>query len=342
MRVLILGGTGFIGPAVVRQLAERGNEITVYHRGKTQADLPNGVRRLLGERSELPGRRDELARLAPEVVLDMRPMTEAEARTAMSAFTGIARRIVAISSGDVYRAYGRLIGTEPGPLDPVPLTEGSPLRDKLYPYRGETPRAEDDPRRWTDDYDKVLVERAVLGEPALPGTVLRLPATYGPRDGQHRLFEYLKRMDDGRPAILLDEGLAGWRWMRGYVENVAEAIALAIVDERAAGRVYNVAEEVAYSEAEWARRIAEAAGWRGEIVALPRERLPKHLIPDLNTAQALTMDSSRIRAELGYRESVALDEALRRAVAWERANPPGKIDAAPFDYAAEDAALAAM
>ena len=34
MRVLILGGTGFIGPAVVRLLAEQGNEITLYHRGK--------------------------------------------------------------------------------------------------------------------------------------------------------------------------------------------------------------------------------------------------------------------------------------------------------------------
>lgn len=342
MRVLVLSGTGFIGHVVVRLLAERGDEITVYHRGQTRADLPDGVRHILGERSELPARREELAQRAPEVVLDMRPMAEAEARAALATFSGVARRIVAISSGDVYRAYGRLIGTEPGPLDAVPLTEESPLREKLYPYRGETPRAEDDPRRWTDDYDKILVEHAILSEPALPGTVLRLPAVYGPRDGQHRLFEYLKRMDDGRPAILLDKGVAGWRWMRGYVENVAEAIALAVSNERAAGRDYNVAEEEAYSEAEWARRVGDAAGWHGEIVTLPRERLPKHLVPDINTSQDLTMDSSRIRAELGYREPVPLDEALRWAIAWERANPPAEIDAAQFDYAAEDAALAAM
>lgn len=340
MRVLILGGTGFIGPAVVQLLAAQGNEITVYHRGKTEANLPDNVRHLLGERSALSTRKDEIARLAPEVVLDMRPMTEAEAQAAMAIFSGMARRIVAISSGDVYRAYGRLIGTEPGPPDPVPLTEDAPLREKLYPYRGETPRAEDDPRRWTDDYDKILVERVVLGDSALPGTVLRLPAVYGPRDEQHRLFEYLKRMDDGRPAILLDEGVANWRWMRGATENVAAAIALAVSDGRAAGRVYNVAEEVAFSEAEWVRRIGEAADWHGEIVTLPRARLPKHLVPDINTAQDLTTDSSRIRAELGYREPIALDEAMRRAVAWERANPPATIDAAQFDYAAEDAALA--
>jgi hypothetical protein len=40
-------------------------------------------------------------------------------------------------------------------------------------------------------------------------------------------FTYIKRMDDGRPAILLDEAYARWRWARGYVENIAHAIALA-------------------------------------------------------------------------------------------------------------------
>src|SRR5260370_3635763 len=157
MRVLVLGGTSFIGPAVVRLLAERGHEVAVYHRGQTHADLPPSVTHLLGERDALPDRRDELSRLAPDVALDMRPMTGAEAAAVMAALSGIVRRIVAISSQDVYRAYGRLIGTEPGPPDPVPLTEAAPLRAQLYPYRGETPRTPDDPRRWLDDYDKLLM-----------------------------------------------------------------------------------------------------------------------------------------------------------------------------------------
>ena len=44
----------------------------------------------------------------------------------------------------------------------------------------------------------------MLSDPELPGTVLRLPAVYGPEDRQHRTFEYLKRMDDGRRAILVE------------------------------------------------------------------------------------------------------------------------------------------
>ena len=50
-------------------------------------------------------------------------------------------------------------------------------------------------------------------------------------------------MDDGRPVILLDQGIATNRISRGYVENVASAIALAIADNTAAGRIYNVGDE---------------------------------------------------------------------------------------------------
>jgi nucleoside-diphosphate-sugar epimerase len=339
MRVLVIGGTGFIGPSVVRSLSEQGHDVTLFHRGKTRADLPEGVRHVFGERADLPAYREEFAHAEPEVALDMRPLTEAEAHAAVEALRGIARRLVAISSQDVYRAYGRLIGTEPGPPDAISLTEDSPLREKLYPYRGETPRSEDDPRRWTDDYDKILVERIVLGEPNLAGTVLRLPMVYGPRDGQHRLFEYLKRMDDSRPAILLDEGTAGWRSNHGYVDNVADAIALAVTDDHAAGRVYNVGEDESLPQSEWIQCIAEQAGWQGSIVTLPLDRLPAHLKPNIDTAHDLAVDTSRLRAELGYQEAISRPEALRRTIAWERANPPEQVDPARFDYDAEDAVL---
>lgn len=78
------------------------------------------------------------------------------------------------------------------------LVESSPLRERLYPYRGVSiPRPYG--INW-DEYDKILVERVVLGNSDLPVTVLRLPMVFGPgaRDAaQRRFFPYLKRMDDG-------------------------------------------------------------------------------------------------------------------------------------------------
>jgi nucleoside-diphosphate-sugar epimerase len=138
-------------------------------------------------------------------------------------------------------------------------------------------------------------------------------------------------MLDGRRVIVLDEGLARWRCLRGYVEDVAAAIALAVADPRAAGRVYNVAEPAAHTEADWVARVGEAAGWAGRIVSAPRGRLP---VP-FHTEQDLVTDSGRIRAELGYAEVIAPEEALGQTVAWERENLPDQ----PLDYTKEDAVI---
>src|SRR5262249_33474765 len=149
-------------------------------------------------------------------------------------------------------------------------------------------------------FDNIDVER-VVGENASPVTVLRLPATHGPGDPQHRLFRYLQRMDARRPGIVLEETHARWRWTRGYVDNVAAAIALAMENHQAAGCVYNVAEPTAYTEAEWVRRIGEAIGWEGEIAAIPDRDLPEPLRQPFDYSQDYVVDSTRIRRELGYR-----------------------------------------
>jgi nucleoside-diphosphate-sugar epimerase len=146
-------------------------------------------------------------------------------------------------------------------------------------------------------------------------------------------------MDDGRPAILIDERFADWRWARGYVEDVAAAIALAAADERASGRVYNVAQPEAYSEAQWARMIAEVHGWQGEIVAVPPALLPESMQADYDSRQEYVVSSNLIRDELGYEERVPLVEGLRRTIEWERANPPEGVE---LDYAAEDETLARL
>jgi len=336
MRILVIGGTGFIGPPLVRQLAAAGHSVGVLHRGNARFDLP--AEEILGDRRDLASIRPKA-----DVVVDLILSSGKQARELMEVFNSVAQRVVAASSMDVYRACGVLHGSEEGPLEPTPLTEDSPLRTKLQTYPPPQLKMLQQIFGWVDDeYDKIPVEQAILRDPDLPGTVLRLPMVYGPGDRLHRFHPVLKRIDDGRRAIIFEETLAQWRAPRGYVENVAAALALAAVDERASGRVYNVAEQPAYSELEWARKIAAATDWGGEFVVLPRERTPEHLIQGGNTAQHWEADSSRIRRELGYKEIVGLEEGIRRTIEWERANPIGEFNPHRFDYPAEDAALAAI
>ncbi|HXP85128.1 MAG TPA: NAD-dependent epimerase/dehydratase family protein [Bryobacteraceae bacterium] len=334
MDVLVIGGTGFIGQFLVRQLAAMGRSVCVFHRGKSRPDLP--AEHIFGDWRDLP-------KLKPraDIVVNLILASGAQAREFMAVFRGRARRVVAASSADVYRACGILHRLEEGPPDPVPLTEESPLRSKPQTYPREQIELIKKMVPWWDDaYDKIPVEQAILGDPELPGTVLRLPMIYGPGDYARRFHPVLKRIDDNRRVILYEQGWAAWRAPRGYVENVVAALALTVVNDLSAGRIYNVAESPAYSELEWARKIAVATGWTGEFMVLPEERTPAHLKPPGNTAQHWELDSTRIRRELGYREIVPLDEAIRRTIEWERANPPGEANPHPFDYAAEDAAIA--
>lgn len=342
MEILIIGGTNFIGPYVVRRLSELGHRVTIFHRGKTTTELPPGVTEMKGDRANLLDMRSDFSRIAPDVVLDMVAYTEQEAQTAIDTFRGIAGRIVVISSMDVYRAYGIILGLESG-IEPVPLTEESPLREKLYPFQNLPQR----PLNAPADYEKILVEKAVMADAKLadklPGTVLRLPMVYGPGDPLHRLEPFLRRMDDNRSAIVVEENVARWRSSWGYVENVAEAIALTVTDERAKGRIYNVCDARVFSEAERIEFIKELAAWEGRLLLASKDRLPTEWQLPLNVKQDWLIDSNRIRQELGYSEIVSLDEGLKRTIDWQRSQPShdNAMQTAPYllDYATEDALL---
>jgi nucleoside-diphosphate-sugar epimerase len=339
MKILLLGGTGFIGRHVTRLLVEQGHNVAVFSRSASNAELPDSAERIAGNRRTLADYRNAFRRFAPDVVVDFILSSERQARASMECFHGVTKRIVALSSGDVYRACAILHKTDSGPLQPTPLTEDSEMRTNTAVYGPEVLEHVRAFYPWLDDeYDKIPVERAIMSDPELPGTVLRLPMIYGPGDPVHRLFPYLKRMDDRRPAVLIQEDAARWRGPRGYVENVAAAIAVAAVSEVASGRIYNVAELTAHAELEWIGAIGRATRWPGAVIPVPIELTPPHLRVPFNNAQNWDMSSRRIRDELGLREPVDEAVALDRTIAWERAHPP-QFDPKLFDYAAEDEAL---
>lgn len=285
MRILVIGGTGFIGRPLVEQLLAAGREVAVLHRGRTPA--PEGVRDIVDPSMGRPLVEFPAAALAcePDAVVHMIPMGEAEGRAAAQAFAGRAGRIVAIGSCDVYLAWARFTRTEPGPVEPMPVTEMSPLRTRLYPYRGRAPR----PDPMFDWYDKILMEREIAAAPPLSAVRLRLPKVYGRGNNADlaTVYGYADHPD--------------WRWTHGYVENVAAAIALAATHPAAGGRIYNLGEGVTPTVAE-------------RLAAMPPSRLPL-IQSDNDFAQDVVIDTTAIRTELGFAEPVAYEEGIRRSLA---------------------------
>jgi nucleoside-diphosphate-sugar epimerase len=298
------------------------------------------VLQMEGDRNRLRDYEAHFRQFAPHVIVDMILSSGEQADQLVDLAGDLKVRVVAISSMDVYRAWGVMQGTEPGGLEPMPITEDSPLRTVRKAYPPEVVQTIKNIFTWLNPgYDKIAVEQAVMRNRS-GGTVVRLPMVYGPGDPLHRLHGMLQRIRDGRPAIILAEDHARWRGPRGYVGNVAHAIALAAVSEAASARTYNVCDEPSLPELEWQAKVVAQTTWGGRLVVLPTRLTPKHLLMLGNPAQHLAASSQRIRSELGYQEPFTMPEAIGRTISWEQANPPAGPSLHQFDYPAEDAALA--
>jgi nucleoside-diphosphate-sugar epimerase len=321
VRVVVLGGTRFIGRATVEDLAADGHELLLAHRGELEPDgLPPALH-LHCDRAALDDHREELAAFRPDAVVDCRALTRRDAEIAVQALPGVERWVV-ISSIDVYRAFGAV--NEGRETDPIPLDEESPLRSERYPYRGKLPDRH--------DYDKLDVEDVYLPRGA---TVLRLPMVYGERDYQLREEFILRRVRAGRTRIPFGSG--GWLTCRGYVRDVARAVRLALETPNVNG-VFNVCEDRTYSMRMWARMILDAAGSDAELVQVPDAALPADLELTGNVLQHVLASSRKARAALGWTTSEPF-ETLRATVRWHLDHPPADADT---DFAADDRALASL
>lgn len=131
MRVLVVGGTNFIGPEVVRRLQEHGADVTVLHRGEHEEDLGD-ARHVHADRSEV-GR--VASELEPDVILDMVPIHARHGSEITDAARNAdVRRVVAVSSVDTYRGYDVVHRRDPD-LQEIPFRESDEVRRHRYPYR---------------------------------------------------------------------------------------------------------------------------------------------------------------------------------------------------------------
>ena len=153
MKILLIGGSGFIGSFTAAALQKDGHHVTVFHRGTTKAVA--GAEGILGNRQFLQDYQPEFRRQKFDVVVDFVLSSARQAQQLMNTFRGIAARVVALSSMDVYRAVGVFYGFEPGGLQELPLTEDSDLRTSRNVYSPEALKKARAAYPWIDDeYDQ--------------------------------------------------------------------------------------------------------------------------------------------------------------------------------------------
>lgn len=327
MRVVVIGGTSFIGRRIVEDLVARGDEVTVVHRGETEPVDWVGCRHIHVDRAAFSSVAAQVRAAAPDAVVDTLAMSRSDVDAVLPHLPDA--QLVVLSSVDVYRAFGLVLTDQEG--EPLPLTEDSPVRETRYPYRDSGVRP--------DDYDKLDVEPAYLARGA---TALRLVMIYGEHDPKRREEFILRRVRAGRRRIPV--GPASWLWTRCYVGDVAGAVLAALGNARAAGEVFNVGEPAVRSIRGWAEDILAAAGHDAELVTVPEFALPEDMSMTRSVDQHLLVDVGKAAEVLGWRAADPGD-GLRRSVRWHLANPPptnpsGEAPADP-DFTADDEALAA-
>jgi nucleoside-diphosphate-sugar epimerase len=320
MRIVILGGTRFIGRRIAEQAMSRGDDVTVVHRGETEPTELAEIRHIHGDRASFSEVADQVAALRPDAVVDSIPLTAADVDAVLPHLPDT--QLIALSSVDVYRAFGLVHAGAEG--EGLPITEDSPVRTERYIYRGQIPRF--------DDYEKLDVEPTYTER---GGTVLRLSMIYGEHDGQRREEFILRRVRAGRTAIPV--GAGSWLATRCYAGDVASAVLLAVGSEAAQGQVFNVGEPQTRSILGWAGQILAGAEHSAELVRVPDDLLPEDMSVTRDLGQHLLLDSGKLIRTLGWRPG-PIDESTTKSVGWHLAHPPEKADA---DFAADDRALAA-
>ncbi len=257
MRVVVVGGTRFVGPVAVRHLRDAGHEVAVAHSGAHESSVLVDVEHLHGTREELLGPDGAVQSWRPDAVVDTfagGATAEKGAALAACAARAGAGHILAISSMDVYQycvdaGLGDGSGVIAQPRQPLPLDETAPLRRGPYPGGSAA-------------HDNVAMEAALRDAGHV--TALRPGAIYGPHP-EVREWSLVERIFRAERRLALPDGGAQY-WHRVAVDRVGAAVRAAL--DRAPDGFWacNVVDPYDWSYAGLSSEIAELLDWEWEPV----------------------------------------------------------------------------
>ena len=324
--VLVTGANGFAGRSVCRLLLKRGWRVRAVVRGPVQADaLRNGI--------------NAQADLEIVQVRDIGPDTHWEKLfDGCKAVVHLAARVHRMRDPavDPLREFRRVNrdGTIKLAGDAVAAGVRRFLFASTVKVHGEDSGAgsfkESDPPKPADPYaiSKFEAEQALLAfaqAGQLDVTILRAPLMYGP-DVKGNFLSLLRGVAKGLPLPL---GAVANRRSLLYVENFADAIATALAQPRAAGRVFLVSDGEDLSTPEIVRRMARALGRTARLLAVPRRLLllagaccgrraaVERLVGNL------AVDITSIRTDLGWQPPFSVEAGLLATARWYREPPVG-------------------
>jgi 2'-hydroxyisoflavone reductase len=249
MKVLVIGGTLYIGRLLVDELVKGGHDVAVLHR-KPKHDLGKRVENLMADRNDADSMREALAGRRFEVVFDNaydweRGTTAAQVEATIRACGDRLTRYVFMSS---VAAYG----------DGLNHKESDPLAPDYH----------------IDPYvrHKATTERLLFrmhAQSGFPVVTFRPPYIYGGNNPFYREQFFWDRMRAGRPIIIPGDG---YRLMQfAYVTDLVQALTRAMVEPKAVGEAFNIGDPKPVTQAELVEKLAKAANLEATLVRVPRD-----------------------------------------------------------------------
>jgi 2'-hydroxyisoflavone reductase len=299
MRILVLGGTTFVGRTIVADALRTGAEVTLFSRGKSGTGLFPAAARLLGDRDT--GDYESLRTGTWDAVVDVSGYVPRHVGQAMDALAGRVGRYLFISSHAVYQQTGLGPGS----------TEDSPRRP---------------PRRDTEELDsqtygplKVACEDDVLARYGDQATLVRPGKVAGPYDNSDMFTYWVRRAARGGRVALPGDPRQPIQVIDA--RDLARLVVQLLTDGRA-GAFHAVGPAEPVTLGGLIQTCARVAGASVEIVPVPPETAPP-LFP-LIRPNWLTQQRSPARARAAGMPATPLEVTAADTLAWdrERGEPP--------------------